>query len=110
MSTSITAEAGRAYGHVPGHRYLDVTITLESSGYGYVATVVIELGCAQGRGCDQPGPGAEYARTGDTPESALERAIDQAKRYEDDDETARYIETAHARALAELTGEEAEAA
>lgn len=43
-----TATAGKAYGHVPGHTYHDVTITLRSRLGLWSATATEVTGCCQG--------------------------------------------------------------
>lgn len=100
--STITASAGRPYGHVPGHSFLDVEITAERCGSRWIATLSITAGNAQeshGRN-DQLHREVEYSRTGYTAEEAIESVRDEAL-DDEEGEVVGYIETAASRALRE---------
>lgn len=106
---TITASAGRPYGHVPGHRYVDVHVAVEAK--GRVAKLTITWGSAQGY--DEEHGREEYARRGADPASAIEAVRDAAldAQTDTDEETRALIETAAARAALEAEAErEAESA
>ncbi len=92
---TIESSAGRPYGHVPGHTYLDVDITVE----GRTATLIVTSGSSQGGRHDQEWGRTEYSRRGSDASDAVERVRDAALAEERDEETRRYIETAASRAL-----------
>jgi hypothetical protein len=94
-SKTITATAGRPYGHVPGHTYLDADITAK----GRTATLVVTWGSAQGY--DEEHGREEYTRRGDDLADAIEQVRDAAL-DEQHGESRRYVEMAASRALAEL--------
>ena len=102
-STTITADAGRPYGHVPGRSFLDVEIAARRCGARWIATLTITAGNAQGGNGshDQIHREDEYTRTGSDAGAAIERVRDEALSAldEDESEAARYIETAASRAL-----------
>ncbi|MBX3264887.1 MAG: hypothetical protein KF782_34770 [Labilithrix sp.] len=104
MGTTITAEAGRAYGHVPGHQFLDVEITCAPCGSRWLATLTVTAGSAQeshGRN-DTIYREEEYAATSSSAEDAIERVKEEALDGSDgDEEQERYVRTAAARALRE---------
>jgi len=83
--------AGRPYGHVPGHTYLDVEVFRAGRGY----CLLIVWGSAQGGDYDQEHGREEYARLSldAVREAALEAHIGAGEA-----EVRRYIETACARA------------
>lgn len=114
---TVTSYAGRPYGHVPGHDFLDVEIEIApSKRSGYVARLAIVNGHSQGcRARDQQEHGREeYARYASSPEAALDEVVRVAKRETAYEAPALrgYIETAASaaiRGLEELAGQEAAA-
>lgn len=104
MSSTITAEAGRAYGHVPGHQFLDVEITCAPCGARWIATLTVTAGSAQeshGRN-DTIYREEEYSATAATAEDAIEQVKDEALDGADgDEEQELYVRTAASRALRE---------
>ena len=76
--------AGRPYGHVPGHRFLDVELLQRGRRW----VIRVTHGSAQGRGHDAEHGRAEYAR------ATLDAARDAAFELETDEETRRLIELA----------------
>lgn len=98
---TITASAGKPYGHVPGHTYRDVEIEAKRDR----AKLTITWGSAQGY--DEEHGREEYSARGRDLVDAIERVRDEAlaEQAEDDDAVRKYIHTASARAI-----EEAEAA
>lgn len=106
----IKVSAGRKYGHVAGHSFLDVDIAVREK----LATLVVSWGSSQGSYVERHGE-VEYARRGSDAADAVERVRDAALAGEDDDESPSaelrgYVETAAARALRELAEGEHEAA
>jgi hypothetical protein len=97
----IAVSAGRPYGHVPGHSYLDVDMTCRAARDGrWLATVTIVWGSARGGAqWDQEHGRVEYAATGSDARAAIERAQREALSEEKDEETRRYIHTACAQVL-----------
>lgn len=91
---NIVASAGREFGHVPGHNYLDVDIVCNTRN---LATLVITSGSSQGY--DQEHGRTEYSRRGANQADAIENVRDEAMKSSDDDELNSYIETAASRAL-----------
>lgn len=63
----ITGEAGRPYGHVPGHDYLDVTISADPA--RLLATLTIVWGSAQGH--DEEHGREEYTERGSNVTDAI---------------------------------------
>lgn len=104
MAKNITACAGRRYGHVPGHNFLDVAIECAPCGSRWIATMVVTAGSAQeshGRN-DQIHWSAEYSATGGDAEDAIGRVQREALDADDNtDELVDYIHTAASRALRE---------
>jgi hypothetical protein len=96
MAKKVTAIAGKPYGHVPGHTYHDVEV--EAS--GKLATLAVVWGSAQGY--DEEHGRREYARRGSSLIDALDAVRDAALAEESDDAVRGYIETACARAQAEV--------
>lgn len=95
MSTKIQTSAGRPYGHVPGHQYLDCDLVAS----GRTCTLTIVWGSAQGR--DEEHGREEYTRRGVDIGDAIERCRDAALK-EQEGESRRYVEIAASRALQEL--------
>ena len=95
MTQKIEASAGRPYGHVPGHSYLDVDITAS----GRKATLIVTWGSAQGY--DEEHGREEYTRRGSDLADAIEQVRDAAL-AEQEGESRRYVEMAASRALDEL--------
>src|SRR5262245_46503982 len=90
----IIGEAGRPYGHVPGHEYLDVEVLKRRSNF----VLLVTWGSAQGRH-DQEHGRSEYSR--DTLPDLRDAALDGEGRRlgnRDSAEICQYIETAISRA------------
>jgi hypothetical protein len=100
--TTITAIAGKPYGHVPGNYYRDVEI--EAS--GRTATLTITWGSAHGYDGDEEHGREEYTRRGSDLADAIDSVRSAALETADDDDALRgHIETAASRALCQLTRE-----
>lgn len=92
MATKTKAKsyyAGRPYGHVPGHHYLDADLCVTAR----CASITITWGSAQGQGCDEEHGRVEYSAR--TVEGVRARALAE----ELDSETRALVETVCAEAL-----------
>lgn len=94
---TIRTSAGVPYGHVPGHRYLDVDCVLRQSRHGgWLCTLTETWGSAQGY--DEEHGRLQYSGTGDTPAGACRDAVRQIPT---DDACVPYAHTAAAKAIDE---------
>lgn len=99
----ISTSAGRPYGHVPGHHWLDADLECEPCGSRWLATITISAGSAQeshGRN-DLTYWEREYTRTGSDAEEAISRVMREALGEEDAADIRGYVETACSRAIRE---------
>lgn len=93
--TIYTGSAGRPFGHVPGHSYLDADIALSYSRCGWRCVLTITRGSAQGY--DEEHGRDEHTGHGDTPYAACRDAMGQID--PERDEAIGYARTATSEAL-----------
>lgn len=99
MDLIVDEVAGRPYGHVPGHSFLDAYVTVYEIGEEFLAEFTVTWGSNQGH--DEVHGTEKYSRRGDTAIKALENARSVALENQRG-ESKRYVEIAAAEATKAL--------
>ena len=99
-----TGSAGIRYGHVPGHRYHDVDVTIIRAGTGKWTVEILETwGSAQG--CDEERGRKNVIGRGDDLRAALIDARERADKATIDNDRTGYLEQSLSSAESEATEE-----